>query len=305
MSQAPRVSVVIATRNRVELLGEAIRSVLRQTFREFEVIVCDDGSTDGTEALARSFGPPVRYLKLEHTGRPGAPRNRGVEAARGELVAFLDDDDLWEPEKLAMQLALLEREPTLGLVYTGRQVLLPDGSRSEPVLPSSGKRPTGLLDLALSARFPHVCTVLIRRDLLRRVGGFDESMATAEDLDLMLRLARVARAGCVREPLAVVRRRSGTLSERSGALAFRNAVNVLEAQLRANDLTFAQRLRCRATLSRLNEGLAARLAEEGDGAAAHRESLRALRYGPLRPSAWVGAVRAWLAPRGGAGGPRR
>src|SRR5262245_58858956 len=137
---APRVSGVIPTHDRAHLVVDAIRSVLTQTFRELEVIVCDDGSTADTEASVRACGPPGPYLRLEHSGRPGATRNRGIEAARAPWIAFLDDDDLWEPEKLALQMECVGRDPGVQVVYTDRRVLYADGTRSGPVLSEEQKR---------------------------------------------------------------------------------------------------------------------------------------------------------------------
>ncbi|HUE97232.1 MAG TPA: glycosyltransferase family A protein, partial [Longimicrobiaceae bacterium] len=133
-SSAPRVSVLIPTYDRRSWLAGAVESVLGQTFRDLEVIVCDDGSTDDPSDLLSGYGARVRHLRFEHTGSPGGTRNRGLEVARGELIAFLDDDDLWDPEKLALQVAVMDANPAAGLVYTDARLLLPDGSESDPVL---------------------------------------------------------------------------------------------------------------------------------------------------------------------------
>jgi glycosyltransferase involved in cell wall biosynthesis len=286
-SQPPRVSIVIPTRDRAALVVEAVESVLRQTFRDFEVLVCDDGSSDDTADRIAAFGASVRFLKLDAAGRPGAPRNRGVEAARGELVAFLDDDDLWEPEKLMRQIEALERAPHADLAYTDRRILYEDGSTSAPVLRPSARRSRRLLDLALAGEFPHLCTVLVRRRLLESIGGFDERLLTGEDLDLWLRAPPVTRAICVPEPLVLVRRRRGSLSDQSGPHAFLNAILVLERRLAAGDLSVLQRLSGRTTLSRLIAGLATACAEAGDRVEARKAALRSLRLAPWSRAAWA------------------
>jgi len=284
----PRVTVVIPTFNRADLVTEAVESVRRQTYRDFEIVVCDDGSTDDTAIRVRALGAPVRYLGLPHTGHPGAPRNRGVEAASGELVAFLDDDDLWEAEKLARQIALIDSEPRLDVVYTDRRLLFPDGSLSAPVASPTLERPEEVFDLALGGRFPCLDTVLMRADLLRRVGGFDETLVTGEDLDLWLRLGRIVRAARVPEPLVRVRRQAGSLSDRNGALAFENAIAVLERSFASGGLTRSQRRRCRRTVA----DLYTQSAKRGDLVTPAQAAFRALRYAPASATAWSGLAAA-------------
>ena len=283
----PRVSVIIPTYNRAALVLEAIGSVLRQSCRDFEVIVCDDGSTDETEARVRAVGPPVRYLRSRHTGRPGSPRNRGVEAARGELVAFLDDDDLWEADKLARQVDLFDRKPELSVVYTDRRLLFSDRSTSPPVASPQATLPGEIFELALRGQFPFLGTAMVRMELLRKVGGFDETLTTAEDLDLWLRLGRIAQAARVPEPLVLVRRRLGTLSDRSGTLPFDNAIFVLKRSLATGELELPQSLRCRRTLAHMHARLAAVLRREGEIARPTRAALEAVRYALGSSAAWA------------------
>jgi glycosyltransferase involved in cell wall biosynthesis len=113
---APVVGVVIPARNGERYLAQAIESVLEQTYQVLDLVVVDDGSTDGTRDVARRFAPDVRCLSGPHCGL-GAARNAGVDAVRGDVVAFLDQDDVWVPTKLELQVAALERAPTLDLVF--------------------------------------------------------------------------------------------------------------------------------------------------------------------------------------------
>ncbi len=295
MAERPRVTVVIPTWNRSAIVVEAIGSVLRQTFREFEIVVCDDGSTDDTAARVAAWGSPVRYLRHPHTGHPGAPRNRGIEAARGELIAFLDDDDLWEPDKLARQVETIDRE-RLDVVYTDRRFEFGDGVPSRLAATPAPPSPDRLLDVVLDGQFPTLDTVLVRRTPLRQVGGFDETLVTGEDLDLWLRLGPVVRAGRVPEPLVVVRRRAGSLSDRSGSAAYRNAIGLLERFMATRDLLPHQRRLCRATLARLGSRLAVDLAGHGDTPGALRAAGQALGRAPASRAAWTalaGALRSY------------
>ena len=297
MTGEPRVTVVIATYNRAALVTEAIDSVLRQSYRDLEVVVCDDGSTDDTAARVRALEDRVRYVSLAHTGRPGSPRNRGIENARGELIAFLDDDDVWQPEKLARQVELMDRDK-LDLVYTDRRILFGSDPPAEHVVTPSPVAPDRLLDLVLQGHFPSVCTLLVHRSALRKAGCFDETLVTGEDLDLWLRLSPAARAGRVPEPLVEVRRRPGSVSDRSGPSAFGNAIGVLERWLEAGDLSGAQRRICRATLAQLSSGLSTILTGRGERPGAVRAALRAVRYAPASRRSWA-ALAATVMTRAG------
>jgi glycosyltransferase involved in cell wall biosynthesis len=299
MATAPRVSVVVSTHDRASLLVEAVESVLRQSLHDLEILVCDDGSTDETAARVTALRGPIRYLRLEHTGSPARARNRGIECARGELLAFLDDDDLWHPEKLARQAAALDAEPAAGVAYTDARLLFSDGSLSGTLLSAEERRSGPLFSRLLRNCFLHPSTVLVRRDALARAGGFDESLFISEDYDLFLRLARVTRGVCVPEPLVHVRRHPASHSERSGVRSYEDAIRVLERQRGSGTLTLAERLGCRAAVARLH-GRAARVAlESGDPAAARRHSRRSLRLNPVQRPAWSMLWRSRAAPPAG------
>src|SRR2546427_4231674 len=125
----PVVSVVIPVYNGERYLADAIQSVLDQTYQNLEVIVVDDGSTDGSAAVAKRFGDAIRYVRQANGGVCQA-RNTGISVARGTYLAFLDQDDLWLPDKLAVQVAYLESHPEVGAVYCQCQVLENGGLRS-------------------------------------------------------------------------------------------------------------------------------------------------------------------------------
>ena len=171
--KGPLVSVVVPVYNRERFLRETLESVSALDYEPFEVIVVDDGSTDGSAAIARSF-PEVRYLRQENRG-PGAARNAGIDVARGEFVAFVDSDDVVLPHKLSAQIGYLVDHPDVTATL-GRQ---------EWITPP----PDAVPDLVwgdLDGITP--ISIVIRRAALIEVGGFDPALRGPEDVDLLVRL---------------------------------------------------------------------------------------------------------------------
>ncbi|MCB1865445.1 MAG: glycosyltransferase family 2 protein [Chromatiales bacterium] len=199
---SPAVSVVIPTYNRAYVLARAVDSVLAQTFQDFELLIVDDGSTDSTAALARRYvdlaPDKVRYLTQPHFNVASA-RNRGVRHARGELLAFLDSDDQWHPEKLQRQIGFLERSG-VALVHTGRTLTRTPGNRRDRIRSFPQRLARSSREL-LSASANVAMTVMVRRAALDRVGLFDEMLNTTQDLDLWLRIAREFDIGVIDAPL--------------------------------------------------------------------------------------------------------
>jgi glycosyltransferase involved in cell wall biosynthesis len=184
------VSVIVPAYNQSRYLGEAIQSVLAQTYGDFEVIVVDDGSTDDTRSVAAGFTDArVRYVYQENRGLSAA-RNTGIRHARGPLLTFLDSDDLFLPEKLALLVAALDANPQVGLV-AGQAVLIDEHSRLVGEVFDRGL-PEDRSELLLGNPL-HVGSVLLRREWQERVGFFDETLRSYEDWDMWLRLVR---AGC-------------------------------------------------------------------------------------------------------------
>jgi glycosyltransferase involved in cell wall biosynthesis len=202
MAERALVSVLLPTFNSEAYLREAIRSVLSQTYRGWELIVIDDGSTDGTRAYVESLAhPEIRLIVSAHTGNPGHVRNLGLAAARGHYVAFLDSDDWWEFDKLTAQGDALARRPECRWCYAGLRGVTDDG-RDIELFAARGFIPyEGWILERLAAGHAAVTTstVMAERALVEQVGGFDEGLALAEDLDLWMRLAQ-------RSPVAVVPR---------------------------------------------------------------------------------------------------
>ena len=196
-----KVSVIIPTYNRASLVEGAIESALRQSHADLEVVVVDDGSTDGTlERLAALAEPRVKVLRSPSNGGAARARNLGIENSVGDYVAFLDSDDRWEPWKVEAQVALFADAPAdLGLVYCGRRVTLPDGGTLE-IRP--GLRGPVFEDLLRRNSVP-LPTVMVKRSVLQAVGLFDPLLPACEDWDLVLRIARRYAFDFVVDPLVL------------------------------------------------------------------------------------------------------
>ncbi len=180
-----QVSVVIPTFNYARYLGEAIESVLAQTYPAYEIIVVDDGSTDDTPAVVERYAGKIRGLRIANGGVSRA-RNTGVAAATGDLIAFLDADDHWQPRKLELQIATFLDHPNAGLIHTGSHVYDQGTGTSLCVF-----SPNRTVDLAELIRCCSVSasSVMVPRAILKRVGHFDEKLVGTEDWDMWLRIA--------------------------------------------------------------------------------------------------------------------
>lgn len=206
---APTVSVVIPAYNAAATIEAAIRSVLHQSCRDMEVIVVDDGSTDGTAERAQAFGDRVRYVRQERAG-PGPARNRGVAEARGAYVALLDADDLWLPRKLEIQLSVFQREPDVDAVQCSAYLV----NDALEVVEARACRPDQdtYLDILLLRNLPALCsTLLVRKRHLEAVGGFAADL-TEEVWELACRLTRHGTLRSVPEFLVLYRQHPGNRS---------------------------------------------------------------------------------------------
>lgn len=195
----PFVSVIIPTLNRLSLLKDTVESVRKQTFRDFEIIVVNDGSSDGTSEwlLAQK---DLRGINQENKGI-ATSRNAGAAAARGEWLAFLDHDDLWAPEKLQVQTDFVKQNPEVGLV-AARHVRLGRSYRT----PRQGRWIKGdLFVKAFSESFIHTSSVMIRRDVFQRVGGFPPRYRFADEFDVWLKIAARYSIAYVDRPVVFIR----------------------------------------------------------------------------------------------------
>lgn len=207
----PAVSVIIPTYNRREYVQIAIDSVLAQTFRTFEIVVVDDGSSDGTgDTLAAKYGDQIRYVWQGNQGESAA-RNWGIDQATGEYIAFLDSDDAWLPDKLGMQIAALESCPRAGLVSSQARLIDAAGEMMDaPVLGLGLHEADFSLPGLVSANSVRLSTVVARKKVLDDAGGFDAGIRFGEDWDLWLRLRAHTGFLFIAKPLVHIRRHVNT-----------------------------------------------------------------------------------------------
>jgi len=217
----PTVSIILPTYNRAELIGDAISSVLAQSYGDFELIVVDDGSTDATAEVVDSFRDPrIVFLQQENRGRAAA-RNKAIMASRGRYIAFLDSDDEYLDQKLDLQVAYMDSHSDIGMVYTSAYCI---DERGRPL-----DRHTYVASVAGDiykdvAFFRPVTitlpTVMLRREVLDSVGYFDEAMERFEDTDLWRRVAKRYRVGIIVEPTCRLRthRQNSLMAQNPGTI---------------------------------------------------------------------------------------
>ena len=233
------VSVIIPTWNRAEFLEKAVDSVLNQTWPHFELIVVDDGSDDSTRDLVAGYGSKVAYVRQENLG-PAAARNTGVGRARYDLIAFLDSDDLFEPDKLEVQVAAMRSQPDFLISHT-QEIWFKRGC----ILNQKKKHRKDGGDIffrSLALCVVGMSTVMVRRQLFEMIGFFDEELPCCEDYDFWLRVSVSHPFLLIDQPLT--RKNGGRPDQvsfryRVGMDRFR--IRAIERLLAAEVLSFEQR----------------------------------------------------------------
>jgi glycosyltransferase involved in cell wall biosynthesis len=208
----PLVSVIIPTYNRVDYLKLALKSVLEQAYKNIEVIVTDDGSTDDTAKVVADFNDPrIKYFYQKNTSLPAATRNLGLREASGEYIAFLDDDDLWCPEKLEIQVEYLRKHLEYYLVYSNAWFIDENGVRDGLLEKLESFKGGKIFEELVRYNCIPQLTVLMKREVFEKIGFFNEdpTLRAIEDYEYWLRVALQYKIGFVKEPLAMYRVHSG------------------------------------------------------------------------------------------------
>jgi len=215
----PIVSIIMPTYNREQLLRRAIQSVLTQTYQDFELIIVDDGSTDNTERLAKSFNSDkIRYIRHRENKGPAAARNTGIQSAKGDYIAFQDSDNEWMPEKLEKQMRAFETAPPeVSIVYTGCYVVIENKKTYFPpakVTPKDGD----LFSSLLKHSFVWTQQAMAKRECFERAGMFDERFPPIEDTEIFLRMSRYYQFKYINEPLVISYSQPDSISKNKSAV---------------------------------------------------------------------------------------
>jgi len=203
MNTNPLISVIIPTYNKAQYLGEAIKSVLNQTYKNIEIIIIDDGSTDKTREVVKSFDDEgIIYFSQENKG-PASARNTGIKKAKGKYIAFLDSDDLWLKEKLKRQIDFMEKNSEIGLMGTACYEITDKGRIiGKKIFPVKNE----ILQKDLIKYNPFIqSSVMTKREVFDKVGLYDENFRESEDYDLWLRIASQYKIANLSEPLVMKR----------------------------------------------------------------------------------------------------
>ena len=246
IERKPQLTVIIPTYNRGWILKEAIDSVLTQDYKDFELIVVDDGSTDNTSEILASYGNDIKVLFQENKG-VSAARNRGIAEASGQFIAFIDSDDLWLPQKLSTQVEFFNQTPD-ALICQTEEVWIRKGKRVNPKM--RHKKPSGMIfEPSLELCLVSPSAVMIRRVLFDRVGAFDVTLPACEDYDLWLRISCRFPVHLIDTPLIIKRGgHNDQLSSMKGLDKFR--IKAIEKIIKSNRLSDDQ---CRAAVKTVKE----------------------------------------------------
>lgn len=288
--QQALVSVVIPAHNGERYIAETVASVLDQAHGDFEVIVVDDGSTDGTAAALAPYRSRLQYVFQPAAGQSVA-RNRGADLARGRYLAFLDHDDCWEPAYLARTVAYLEERSEVGLVAVAARMITATGRRSRRV---RGKRSAGneyTVASLVAGDAETVVNPVIRRSVFHRSGGYDPSFSQAGDADLWLRLPFLTRMHYLPEPLLLYRLHPGNTSKNvaDNAREWLRVLDEFESEHPEQAAELAGVLAAKRALHllRLGRDLLARSNGRQNLREARRGLSRSLRFDPKQPRAYL------------------
>ncbi|MCK4891386.1 MAG: glycosyltransferase family 2 protein [Candidatus Pacebacteria bacterium] len=215
----PLVSVIIPTYNRARLLKRSVGSVLNQTFQDFEIIIIDDGSTDNTESIIKSFSDPrIKYIKNEKNIGANAARNIGIKISKGKYIAFQDSDDEWLTNKLEKQIRTFETASLkVGVVYTGR-LWIKNGKKIYIPLKRVKQKEGNIHKELYKSSFITTSVILVKKECFKKSKVFDENLPRFQDWDLVLKLSRYYEFKFIDEPLSLSYHTQNSISTNSDAL---------------------------------------------------------------------------------------
>jgi glycosyltransferase involved in cell wall biosynthesis len=290
LQYAQAVSVIIPTYNRAKLLSSTLDSVAAQTFRDYEIIIVDDGSVDDTAQQVATRTGPIRYIWQRNQGVSEA-RNHALRETHSEFVAFLDSDDLWQPNFLERAVAELRRRPDYALVFTDFISTDPRGR----ILRGHRKRPHAgrVTPQLFASTFIHTSAVVARSAIIRDAGGFDGRLTHNEDYDLWLRLSLRYPFGLIPEPLCLRRCHDDSLSHGgcSPDVLLRKADLLTRFYEGGGGKEFISDAQARSRLAKLYYSAGKALLRAGRRHDAWSALRRSLQIEPIRPKSWLWYLR--------------
>jgi glycosyltransferase involved in cell wall biosynthesis len=210
ISNNPLVSVIIPTYNRGQVIKESIESAIQQTYKNMEIIVVDDGSSDDTKAICEKY-PKIKYIFQENSGASSA-RNNALTHASGDYIAFLDSDDVWHPDKTSEQMAFFDENDTVGLVFCDCARPVEGKHLFSPIPP---RQPAPIIGLKEIVLYPYLGTpsVILKKEVLNTIGNFNTQLKSAEDLEFFIRIAEHYLIGYVQKTYVSICKSEGSLSD--------------------------------------------------------------------------------------------
>ena len=276
----PCVSIVIPTYNQSQFVNEALESVLSQSFQNFEIIVINDGSTDNTKAVLSNFNDHIQIINQENKGLSEA-RNKGIQKARGDFIAFLDSDDLWVPEKLESQMKLLRNNPEFLWCYSDAEVFDSETGQTQYLYSQLYEHLYSgcIFNYLILENFIASPTPIVHRDVFEGVGLFFDNRIVAEDWDMWLRISDDHPVALIERTLARRRIHAGMKTRnRDWKKQYNRSVNTVERALNLKQ-GFSKKIKKEA-LSRLNIRIGRSLISKGKNDQARKLFRRAIQMTP-------------------------
>ncbi len=290
----PFVSVIIPTFNRARYISKSIDSVLNQTYKNFEVIVVDDGSTDNTENVIKKYGNQVQYCYKKNGGVASA-RNLGIKSAKGTYIAFLDSDDFWEKDKLRLQMELAGSEPDVGLVYSDIYIFNEHGiieTKKERV--KNFHRGYVFKELFVKPFIP-TCSVIAKKECFEDVGLFDEKFNGGEDGDMWLRISQKYQIDYIDRSLANFREDTEGSLGKNQIKMLKDAIEYRKKALREKpELVKVFYLDARKTMARLHCRLGEVYSDNRKYQEAKISFFKSIRYYPLYANQYISLILLFL-----------
>ena len=291
MASFPLISVIVPAFNAESTIREAVESVLAQSYRPLEILVVDDGSTDGTFACSENIHPDVRVIQQVNAG-PSAARNHGIREAKGSWIAFLDSDDIWLPEKLAQQWECVSKNSSIGFVHTDVTFFDPDSNKDWQTDVGRDKFVGRCTDKLLRENRILTSSVLVDRKYLDQTDLFDEKYWVAEDYDLWLRLSTQCEFAYLSSPLVRYRMQGDSLStyslrmRKSELAVFQKAITSIADSTQMKQGSSSQIDELRTRLLQLHWDIGSLAFEENRFTEARPHLWQVIKLNPWKLRAW-------------------